>query len=930
MFSYFSKSVVRLFNTIILTLVTVGLTVFGVLIGYYNYNQTITELNSESQNMAELAAISLQGPVWNFDEAVWNGIIEAVFLDPDIKAVQVLYIDGEVLVNDRRGPTKTLSFGDMASHENLIVKQAQVMRRGKQIGLVTVVSSTAKAQQLIQQTSILIAIFSASLLLVMIVSIWFTGRKVIKQPIRALQASAIELANGNLETHIHTDRDDELGDLAKSFDKMRSSIRKKIIDLNVLNQTGETLASTHAQVEAMETSLRIMQEHANVERGSIYLLKDGRLELYACYPEIETADEAQYFTLGDGIAGRCAETHSIQFVANTQHAEHYVRAGEEPVAALLCVPMMDRDQVFGVMNFSGAADNVTFEHSDYDFALTLARMAVNTIKNINMLDIIQEQNRTLEHKVEARTAELHEKSNDISNMLQNMQQGIFTITQDLTVHGEYSAFLEEIFERKTLGAINATNLLFDNSDLGGDMLHQNQAALEAIIGEDMMSFEFNAHILAREYGITMHDGKHKVLELDWNPIASEEVEDQIEKLMVTVRDVTELRGLQAEAEKQKSELDVIGQILAVSQKKFQAFVQSANEFLVENRDLIEASEKKDLDVIATLFRNMHTIKGNARTYGFTHLTDIVHLAETTYDVLRKDEDSIFEKEALYDELEQVETKIGYYQGIFDDKLAGFAGGGDGTFIEKGLLDEIDHAVDDVLHGQEQEISEIKHIVSHIKHVLSAIGTESLANTLESILSCVPKMAHDLGKVTPEVVLKDNGIRFSEGVVPILKDVFMHVFRNAMDHGLEPAEERVAAGKSEQGTITLDVQQEDDALVFHFYDDGRGLALPYIQQKALSNGLLNANDPICDEDLAQLIFHSGLSTATSVTMVSGRGVGMDAVKQFLRKQGGDIAIRFTGERNAQGYRAFEQIVTLPIDVSMQIEATRRNVQRYAKG
>jgi len=923
MFRYFSKSVVRLFNSIILTLVTLGLTAFGVLIGYYNYNQTITDLASKSQNTVELAAISLQGPIWNFDEEGSADIVKAIFLDKDIKAIQILSADGEEMAAEKLGIAETLSFEEMAADENLIVKQGQVMREGEKIGVVTVVSSTERAIQLIQQTSILIAIFSASLITVMIGFIWMTGRKVIQKPIGALQASAIELASGNLETNINTERGDELGALAKSFDSMRCSIRKKIVDLNILNQTGEKLASTHDQIEAMKTSLRIMNEQANVQRGSIYLLQDDQLKLYACYPEIEEAGEAKHFSLGEGIAGQCAREQSIQFIGNTQDSDKYVHTPGETAAALLCVPMMDGSEVFGVMNFSGAIDQVTFTESEHDFSLTLARMAVNSIKNIQMLEIIQEQNRTLEHKVQERTSELRQKSNDISNMLQNMRQGIFTITSALTVHGEYSAFLEDIFERKDLADMKASSLLFDNSDLGSDILNQNQAALEAIIGEDMMMFDCNGHILAREYSMTMGNDHHKILELDWNPISNED--DEVEKLMVTVRDVTELRGLQAEAEKQKTELDTIGQILSVSQKKFLGFLKSANDFVVENRSLIESSNEKDLSVIATLFRNMHTIKGNARTYGFTYLTDIVHVAETTYDVLRKNDDAVWDKDQLLDELKQVEGKVAIYQSIFDQKLAGFSGGGDGTFIEKGLLAAIDHAVhdaDDVLHdGHEHELSEIEQIVSHMKSVLDAIGTETMVSTLETILTSVPKMASDLGKEVPEVVLEDNGIRFAEDIVPVLKDVFMHVFRNSMDHGLEPAEERVAAGKTEHGKITLDAQHEDGNLVFHFYDDGRGLALSYIHKKAVANGLVGESEDISDEDLAQFIFHSGLSTAASVTMVSGRGVGMDAVKQFLRKHGGDIEIRFMGERTEAGYRPFEQIVTLPIGTSVKVAVAK---------
>ncbi len=117
---------------------------------------------------------------------------------------------------------------------------------------------------------------------------------------------------------------------------MRCSIRKKIVDLNILNQTGETLASTHDQVEAMKTSLRIMHEQANVERGSIYLLQDGHLILYACYPEIGTTSEAKRFDLGEGIAGKCAKEQAIQFVPNTKDADGFVhiKNKDDPVALL--------------------------------------------------------------------------------------------------------------------------------------------------------------------------------------------------------------------------------------------------------------------------------------------------------------------------------------------------------------------------------------------------------------------------------------------------------------------------------------------------------------------------------------------------------------------------------------------------------------------
>lgn len=139
---------------------------------------------------------------------------------------------------------------------------------------------------------------------------------------------------------------------------------------------------------------------------------------------------------------------------------------------------------------------------------------------------------------------------------------------------------------------------------------------------------------------------------------------------------------------------------------------------------------------------------------------------------------------------------------------------------------------------------------------------------------------------------------------------MHVFRNTMDHGLEVTADRVANGKPAQGKICVEVDTDEDHVVFTVADDGRGLALERIYQKALSNGQLTAEQTVTDEQISEMIFLSGLSTAAAVTNVSGRGVGMDAVRQFLNKHLGDVRLEFTGPSVVKGYRPFKLVITLP--------------------
>jgi chemotaxis protein histidine kinase CheA len=139
---------------------------------------------------------------------------------------------------------------------------------------------------------------------------------------------------------------------------------------------------------------------------------------------------------------------------------------------------------------------------------------------------------------------------------------------------------------------------------------------------------------------------------------------------------------------------------------------------------------------------------------------------------------------------------------------------------------------------------------------------------------------------------------------------MHLLRNAVDHGLEPPDERMARGKRPAGTIEIEVGVDHGELQITISDDGRGLALARIRERAAALGLVASDAQIDDEAAAELIFRPGFSTAQALTEVSGRGVGMDAVRGMLAKEHARIELRFTDEQRGAAYRSFQTIVHLP--------------------
>lgn len=521
-------------------------------------------------------------------------------------------------------------------------------------------------------------------------------------------------------------------------------------------------------------------------------------------------------------------------------------------------------------------------------------------------------------KIQQSNEEIRQKTADIHAMLHYIPQGILTLESGGIIHPEYSEHLKTVLETSDIAGRDVMHVVFDGSGLGVDALNQMETAISACIGEDEMNFEFNAHLLPLEIDKTMPDGRTKVLDLNWSPITDET--GTTLRLLLCLRDVTDLRVLAKAADAQKKELALIGEILAVRQEKFQEFIGSAKEFIAENEALIitaAGTEAGRREAIAVLFRNMHTIKGNARTYGLLQLTDVVHQAEERYDAIRQGKQE-WNTELLQTELQQTADVVAQYARINEVTL-GRKGPGRRGSVDKFLMVPKE-VVEDLIQRLDEagaQSAEQKAIaLQQARDALNQLGAEPLSRMLSGVTDSLPSLAQELGKAAPQVVMKNAGILVRTQLADTLRNVFMHLFRNSLDHGLELPVERTLLGKSEAGSITLSTQLSTSTLTLRLKDDGRGLALQRIKAKAIEQGLLAPDAATSAHDIAQLIFASGFSTATEVTEVSGRGVGMDAVRGFIQAEGGDISLELASTDANVEFCPFETVITLPAKFAVQ--------------
>ncbi|ANH76977.1 four helix bundle sensory module for signal transduction family protein [Ralstonia insidiosa] len=514
-------------------------------------------------------------------------------------------------------------------------------------------------------------------------------------------------------------------------------------------------------------------------------------------------------------------------------------------------------------------------------------------------------------KIQENQALLKQKTADIQAMLQNMQQGILTVVDAGVVHEEYSIYLESIFETQEIAGRKLMDLIFADTNLGADALSQVDAAVDACLGQDVINFAFNQHLLASEVEKRMPDGRVKTLDLSWSAITDES--DTILRLMLCVRDVTELRKLAAEASEQRRNLEMIGEILAVSQEKFQHFIDSSTSFVHENERIIRQYSQADSAAIAALFRNMHTIKGNARTYNLQHLTNVVHETEQTYHALREPgSEHTWDQDWLMQELTRVREAIENYARINESKLGRKGGAVQGGAVQvvPDAMSRIQESLRLLESANPGSLYELVSMRDSVYHLLRLLGSETVDEVLSGVLQSLPSLARELGKEPAAVRIDDNGYRVRTEAGGILQNVFTHLLRNSIDHGIETPDVRTALGKSAAGTIDLEVGVDQGMLQITLCDDGRGLALDRIRNIAVERGWIGAEERPSDEDIAQFIFRPGFSTAETVTEISGRGVGMDAVLEFLKREQGRIELRFTDDHKGAAFRQFQTVVCLP--------------------
>ena len=373
------------------------------------------------------------------------------------------------------------------------------------------------------------------------------------------------------------------------------------------------------------------------------------------------------------------------------------------------------------------------------------------------------------------------------------------------------------------------------------------------------------------------------------------------------------------------------------------------EFLIESnenlnqldREVVELERRpQDANLLGSVFRTFHTIKGSCGFLGFNALESVSHEAEDLLSQVRAGKPLtsgliglILESvDCIRRILANIESsgsegnedcapiirklKAACDGAVPEDGTASESGTADiktcttteGTIrVDVGLLDKLMNLVGELVLARNQVLQVsggMEGVLNATSQRLNLITTELQENVMKTrmqpvgvVWSKLPRLVRDTAlNCGKSVRLEMDGAEteLDKTIIEAIKDPITHLVRNSCDHGIETPAERMRAGKPQQGTVSLKAYHEGGQVTIEIADDGAGIALDKVRQQAIRRGAIRSEeaDRLSEHDTLQLIFLPGLSTASEITNVSGRGVGMDVVRSNIEKIGGLVDVSST--------------------------------------
>ena len=474
-------------------------------------------------------------------------------------------------------------------------------------------------------------------------------------------------------------------------------------------------------------------------------------------------------------------------------------------------------------------------------------------------------------QIEDKNNELRERGDSIKNLLDNAGQGFLSFGKDLVISSEYSLECVHIF-RGPIGGKNFVEIIRKHlpaelRDMVEEIFNNVFAAprdLQQKVYLSLLPTELVIYnkIVRVEYKVTQH--------LDQK------------RMMLVLTDITEKKELEQRMARERSNLRLVVKALAkqsdvnMTMDEFARFVEQDAAAMVRGNDTAQA--------LAEIFRQMHTFKGDFGQYGLHNTAAQLHEIENHLTEL-----TIRETPPSEEELLEVIAQWSAPSILAEDKSIIVESLGRTYFeteerflISKERLLTLEKRVEKHLGEQERE---------SVLPMLRSLRRHDVKDLLKAYEDYVMALAGRLEKAIDPIPVKGDEVHIDKDTYQRFIKSLVHVFRNMIDHGIETPEERLEAGKRELGHIKCKVTAKEDGFKITIADDGAGIDVAKVRAKAVEKGTITPEraEDMSDAETFALLFQDSLSTKDEVTALSGRGVGLAAVKAELDALGGRVKV-----------------------------------------
>lgn len=481
---------------------------------------------------------------------------------------------------------------------------------------------------------------------------------------------------------------------------------------------------------------------------------------------------------------------------------------------------------------------------------------------------LEEYNLTLEQKVQERTQQLSVANRTIAAMLDSLGQGFFLFSEDGICGPVFSRACETIIECKpadrdvgdVLRIPDAKRLEFDRWKKA---LFSNLLPVEDLLPLGPKTFPHSQGL---------------VVELTYRAIVDDKSE--VKAIVVVATDRTREQVARRDAERERAHAQLITRIV-MARNQFQKFLRNLRN-LNSALSHEQSRGKSAFENHETWLRSFHTLKGDAGAYGLLEIEKLAHQCEEA--LINRQFQRLDEwNHAIAGELDRVISEYG-------------------PVIGRGW-DQSDRWLE-IPSSQIQSLAQKLSANPLTRDMGEEIISQFLSEPVEGVFAhysgTVVRLARELGKEVEPLKIVGGELRMRPEVILPVANEFVHVFRNVVDHGIEPASQRESLGKPRAAKIVLQFsRQPTGALLITVVDDGPGIDPELIRARLLKKGVSAADlAREKDEDVIQHVFDSGFSTRESASFVSGRGVGLDALRAAVQRSHGRVWVNSVRGRGTQ--------------------------------